>query len=83
MVEGNVPNSPIPTTGLHLLKCPLIFRAQSAEGLTSDEKLQLRTEYDGTLDADDAEAERIRKQEYWALYTEEHRRGSGNTMNRG
>ena len=61
----------------------LLFRAQSAEGLTNDEMLQLRSEYDGILDADDAEAERIRKQEYWALYTEEHRRGSGNTMNRG
>ena len=57
--------------------------AASGEGLTEDEKLLLRTEYDGTKDADDAETERIAKQEYWALYTEVHRRGAGNTMNRG
>lgn len=58
-------------------------RAASGEALTEDEELALRMQYDGTIDADRAETDRIRKQEFWALYSEDHRRGAGNTMNRG
>ena len=44
---------------------------------------QVESEQDGTRTAD--EAEEVARQEaiYWDAYTESHRRGEGNTMNRG
>lgn len=38
---------------------------------------------DGALSADSAETQQRMKDEYWALYKEDNRRGAGNTMNRG
>ncbi|KAF8311282.1 TAP42-like protein [Clavulina sp. PMI_390] len=51
--------------------------------LTTDEKLALRIEQDGTKDSEDADLERVRKDEDWAVYKEANRKGAGNTMNRG
>jgi hypothetical protein len=55
----------------------------SAEAPTTSELLQLASENDGTFDADEAEEQKRQKDENWARYTDENRKGAGNTMNRG
>ena len=44
---------------------------------------QVDSEQDGTRTADEAEEAARREAIYWDAYTESHRRGEGNTMNRG
>lgn len=44
---------------------------------------QVESEQDGTRTADEAEEAARQEAIYWDAYTESHRRGEGNTMNRG
>ena len=44
---------------------------------------QVDSEQDGTRTADEAEEAARQEAIYWDAYTESHRRGEGNTMNRG
>ncbi|KAF8343969.1 TAP42-like protein [Cantharellus anzutake] len=55
----------------------------SAEKPTTTEQLEIDSEQDGTIFGDEKSEEKRKKDEEWALYTEEHAKGSGNTMNRG
>ncbi|KAF9520601.1 hypothetical protein BS47DRAFT_1286885 [Hydnum rufescens UP504] len=57
--------------------------AASGEKPTSAEQLAIDAEADGTEAGYEMGEKKRRKDEEWALYTEEHARGSGNTMNRG
>ena len=50
---------------------------------TPREQREERAENDGTRDADDAEEEARQEAIYWDSFKESHRRGEGNTMNRG
>ena len=50
---------------------------------TSTEQRQSRAEEDGTKDAEEAEEEQRQKDIHWDRFTEENKRGGGNTMNRG
>lgn len=47
---------------------------------TSKEQLQLDTEHDGTVFAEQAQEKQRNDQENWARYTEEVEKGSGNKM---
>ena len=60
-----------------------ILPRTNKDALTPREQRQVDSEQDGTRTAD--EAEEVARQEaiYWDAYTESHRRGEGNTMNRG
>ena len=60
-----------------------ILPRTNKDALTPREQRQVDNEQDGTRSAD--EAEEVARQEaiYWDAYTESHRRGEGNTMNRG
>lgn len=51
--------------------------------LTESELLALAAEEDGTAEGERKEEEQRQKEERWAAYTDTHRRGEGNTMNRG
>ncbi|KAJ9475897.1 Type 2A phosphatase-associated protein 42 [Pseudozyma hubeiensis] len=55
----------------------------SYDAPTSTEQRQLRAEMDGTRDAEDAEEEQRTKDLQWDAFSEENRKGAGNTMNRG
>src|SRR5258708_28680877 len=66
---------------LHVRIC--IYRPASREKLTTSEQLQIDSEQDGTIVGEEKSEEKRIKDEEWALYTEEHPKGSGNTMNRG
>ncbi|SPO30450.1 related to TAP42 - component of the Tor signaling pathway [Ustilago trichophora] len=50
---------------------------------TSTEQRKLRAEMDGSKDAEEAEEEQRQKDLYWDTFTEQNKRGAGNTMNRG
>jgi immunoglobulin-binding protein 1 len=45
--------------------------------------LALAAEMDGTLEGDIKSEEKRKKDEDWAAYTDAHRKGEGNTTNRG
>ncbi|SJX66356.1 related to TAP42-component of the Tor signaling pathway [Sporisorium reilianum f. sp. reilianum] len=55
----------------------------SYDAPTSGEQRALRMEHDGTRDADAAEHEQRAQDMHWDRFTEENKRGAGNTMNRG
>ncbi|WVO14166.1 hypothetical protein L204_101797 [Cryptococcus depauperatus] len=55
----------------------------SYDAPTAAEQLALETEQDGTIGAHDADEKKRKKDENWAVYTEENAKGAGNTMNRG
>lgn len=50
---------------------------------TPREQRTTTAEMDGTRDAEEAEEEARQEAIYWDTYKEQHRRGEGNTMNRG
>ncbi|THG97687.1 hypothetical protein EW026_g4363 [Hermanssonia centrifuga] len=56
---------------------------QSQSKLTTSEQLQLDSEMDGTIFAEQRTEEKRQKDENWARYTDTHPKGAGNTMNRG
>ncbi len=56
--------------------------AQDAQ-LTTSELLALAAEEDGTRLGAQKSEEKRQKEEKWAMYTDEHKKGEGNTMNRG
>lgn len=68
---------------LKLIVVCLINSAQSAEQPTTNELLQLAEEQDGTRESEVKGEEKRLKDENWARFTEENRKGAGNTMNRG
>jgi len=43
----------------------------------------MESEEDGTFAGESKAEEKRRKDEEWAQYTDDNRKGSGNTMNRG
>ncbi len=51
--------------------------------MTGDEELSLAAEMDGTAESEIKGEMKRRKDEDWAAWTDEHRKGEGNTMNRG
>ena len=55
----------------------------SADAPTDSELLALAAEEDGTMEGDSKAEEKRLKEEKWAQYADENRKGSGNTMNRG
>ncbi|KZS88341.1 hypothetical protein SISNIDRAFT_459798, partial [Sistotremastrum niveocremeum HHB9708] len=56
---------------------------QSEAALTTSEQLALDAEMDGTLEGEEKSEEKRLEDERWARYTDTHRKGEGNTMNRG
>lgn len=55
----------------------------SADAPTTSELLALSSENDGTMRGNEAAEEKRLKEEYWAQYGEQNKKGAGNTMNRG
>ncbi|KAK1926393.1 TAP42-like protein [Papiliotrema laurentii] len=55
----------------------------SADAPTESELLALAAENDGTAEAEEKGEQKRLKEENWAQYAEENKRGAGNTMNRG
>lgn len=55
----------------------------SYDAPTSSELLELAAEDDGAVGGEEASERKRVKEENWARYTEENKRGAGNTMNRG
>ncbi|EJD53163.1 hypothetical protein AURDEDRAFT_81407 [Auricularia subglabra TFB-10046 SS5] len=55
----------------------------SLEQPTTSEQLAMDSEMDGTLFGEEKSEEKRQKDENWARYTDTHRKGEGNTMNRG
>ncbi|QRW14272.1 Type 2A phosphatase-associated protein 42 [Ceratobasidium sp. AG-Ba] len=55
----------------------------SAEAPTSSEQLAVDAERDGTLFGEERSEEKRRRDEEWAVYTDNNPKGLGNTMNRG
>jgi len=51
--------------------------------LTESELLAIAAEQDGSVQGELKAEEKRRKDEEWARYTDEHKKGEGNTMNRG
>ena len=68
---------------LGVIGCPLTFRQASYDAPTTSELLELAAENDGTVEGASKAEEKRNKEENWARYTEENKRGAGNTMNRG
>lgn len=60
-----------------------MIRPASLEQPTSSEQLQIDSEMDGTIRAEEKEEEKRQKDEKWAQYKDTHPKGAGNTMNRG
>lgn len=58
-------------------------RQASADAPTESELLALAAENDGTAEAEEKGDQKRLKEENWAQYAEENKRGAGNTMNRG
>ena len=58
-------------------------REASFNAPTSKEILQEASEMDGTLGGEQKSEQKRKEEEEWALYTETHPKGMGNTMNRG
>jgi immunoglobulin-binding protein 1 len=59
------------------------FRQASYDAPTDSELLELAAEQDGTVEAEEKGEQKRLKEESWANYAEENKRGAGNTMNRG
>lgn len=59
------------------------IRPGSENQLTTSEQLQLDSEMDGTVDAEEKEEQKRQKDEKWARFADANPRGAGNTMNRG
>ncbi|ORY26902.1 TAP42-like protein [Naematelia encephala] len=55
----------------------------SYDAPTESELLELAAEEDGNAGAEEAEEKKRIKEENWARYTDDNRKGAGNTMNRG
>lgn len=55
----------------------------SYDAPTTSELLELAAENDGTVEGASKGEEKRLKEENWARYTEDNKRGAGNTMNRG
>jgi hypothetical protein len=45
--------------------------------------LELAAENDGTVEGEAKFEQKRQKEEKWAMYTDENKKGAGNTMNRG
>ena len=60
-----------------------ILPSSGKDAPTPREQRQVDSEKDGTRTADEAEEAARQEAIYWDAYTESHRRGEGNTMNRG
>lgn len=60
-----------------------IVRSRGNDDPTPREQRTITSEMDGTREADEAEEEARQEAIYWDAYKEQHRRGEGNTMNRG
>ena len=58
-------------------------RPRSAYQLTSSQQLEQDAEMDGSLLGELKVEEKRKKDEEWAVYTDSHPKGMGNTMNRG
>lgn len=58
-------------------------RQASYDAPTESELLELAAENDGTMDAAEKEEQKRLKEENWARYTDENKKGAGNTMNKG
>lgn len=61
----------------------LTLRQASYDAPTESELLELEAENDGTVAAYDAAEKKRRKDENWAQFTDDNKKGAGNTMNRG
>lgn len=55
----------------------------SYDAPTESELLELAAEDDGTVGAAEAEEKKRAKEENWARFTDENKKGEGNTLNRG
>ncbi|KAH7107667.1 TAP42-like protein [Auriculariales sp. MPI-PUGE-AT-0066] len=55
----------------------------SLEKPTTSEQLQMDSEHDGSIFGEEQSEAKRQKDENWARYTDTHRKGEGNTMNRG
>lgn len=55
----------------------------SYDAPTESELLALAGEHDGTVEGYEAAEKKRLKEEKWAVFTEENKKGAGNTMNRG
>lgn len=60
-----------------------ILPSSDKDAPTPREQRQVDSEKDGTRTAEEAEEAARQEAIYWDAYTESHRRGEGNTMNRG
>ncbi|KAE8226209.1 hypothetical protein CF319_g1162 [Tilletia indica] len=63
-----------------------VLRGGGPEGAakaTPKEERAIRAQMDGTLEGEEAEEEERREKIKWDAWSDEHRRGEGNTMNRG
>lgn len=60
-----------------------VRRQASYDAPTESELLELAAENDGTVEGEEAEEQKRLKEENWARYTDENKKGAGNTMNRG
>lgn len=58
-------------------------RQASYDAPTESELLELEAENDGTAAGAEAAEKRRAKTENWAQYTDDNKKGAGNTMNRG
>lgn len=58
-------------------------RPESENQLTESEQLAIDAEDDGTMAGELKSEQKRQKEEKWARYTDTHRKGEGNTVNRG
>jgi immunoglobulin-binding protein 1 len=58
-------------------------RPESENQLTESEQLAIDAEDDGTVRGERKAEQKRQKEEKWARYTDTHRKGEGNTVNRG
>jgi immunoglobulin-binding protein 1 len=77
-VEGEFVNAEICS-----ISSDSVSREASFNAPTSKEILQEASEMDGTLGGEEKSEQKRKEEEEWALYTEAHPKGMGNTMNRG
>jgi hypothetical protein len=59
------------------------FRQASYDAPTASELLELEAENDGSAAADEAAEKKRLKDENWANFTDDNKKGAGNTTNRG
>jgi hypothetical protein len=70
-----------PLVAFLFVLCP--YRPAQDAQLTTSELLALAAEEDGSSLGQQKQEEKRQKEEKWARYTDEHKKGEGNTMNRG